>query len=186
MKLKPSSFRNGIKWLFALLIFHFVSFVIYSLLFAPPIKQMYGMDEERMRAYFAVLLFQCLFWAIMAFFWVTRWQMSYSDVRRDILAAAKEEGFSPLRYFCKVYMRDWAWRTAFYLVLQLPLTIFFANFGLALDDSITAIEKFYIADAGFYGVTGSWVVGLLLSTLYFFIVMLDVSYIKYRLLLKNE
>ncbi len=184
--MKPSSFRSGVKWLFVLLVFHFISFVLYSLVFAPPIKQMYGMDEERVRAYFTVLLFQCLFWAIMALFWVLRWQMSYSDVRRDILAAAKEEGFSSFRYFCKVYMKDWAWRTAFYTVLQLPLTILFANFGLALDDSITGIEKFYIADAGFYGVTGSWFFGLLLSSLYFFAVMILACLIKYYSILKKK
>lgn len=185
MKLKPGSFRNGVKWLFVLLIFHFVSLLIYSLLFAPPIRQMYGMDDERTRAYFSVLLFQCLFWLLAAFFWVIRWQMPYSDVRRDILSAAKEEGFSSWRYFCKVYVRDWGWRTAFYAVLQLPLAIIFANVGLALDDSMTVIEKFYIADAGFYGVTGSWILGLLLSSLYFFLVMTLASYAKYRLLLRN-
>ena len=186
MKLKSSSFRNGIKWLFVLLVFHLISFLIYSLLFAPPIRQMYGMDDDRARAYATVLLFQCIFWAIMAIFWVVRWHMSYSDVRRNILAAAKEEGFSSFRYFCGIYLKDWAWRTAFYAILQLPLAILFANVGLALDDSMTVIEKFFIADAGFYGVTGSWFFGLLLSSLYFYAVMTAVTLIKYFRILKNK
>ena len=186
MKLKPSSFRNGVKWLLILLIFHFVSFVIYSFLFAPPVKQMYGMDEQRALAYATVLLFECLFWLIMAFAWVTRWHMSYSDVRREILTAAKEDGFSPLSYFCRVYVKEWGWRTAFYAVLQLPLTVLFGSFGLALDDSITFIEKFYIADAGFYGVTGSWFFGLLLSSLYFYVVMTAVTFVKYFRILRSK
>lgn len=83
-------------------------------------------------------------------------------------------------------MKEWLWKTVIFVIFQLPLTVFYANFGLALDESITIIEKFYIVDSGFCAITGSAILGLVLSALYFLLAMLLVAYIGYRIVLKQR
>ncbi len=184
--IKPSSFRAGVKWLGALLLFHLGAFLAYSLLMVSIVKSMYDRDNDHGRAFATILVFQCVFWLLVAFLWVARGEMSYSENRRLLLNASREEGFSPLAYFFRQYGVRWLWRTAFYAAFQLPFTFFFNAYGLIPNDSITFIEKWYIADAGFYGITGSAIAGFLLSTLYFFFIMVFCSLIKFFILLRQK
>ncbi|MBQ8174757.1 MAG: hypothetical protein IJ009_05080 [Clostridia bacterium] len=185
MKITPSSFRSGVKWLGILVMFHAAAFFLYSITLSSMLKTRFDYGEIR-EAYTTVLIFDLVFWAIVAVVWVLRGQMSHDEVRRKIVTAQKEEGSSLIGYFCRTFLKDWLWRSLFFLVLQIPFAIFFANFGLALNDTITFFEKIYIADAGFYGATDSAPLGLLLSTLFFLAVMLLTSFLKCVLLLRNE
>ncbi|MBQ8351412.1 MAG: hypothetical protein IJY20_05160 [Clostridia bacterium] len=144
------------------------------------------MDENLGAAHGVLIAFQCAYWLLIAFFAVFRGEMSYADVQRNIKNAAKEEGFSAMQYFANTFCKDWLWKTAAFIVLQIPFTAFFAGFGLALDESMTVIEKFYMTNAGFYAATGSAIIGLLLSAVYFFTIMVVVNYISYRLILKRR
>lgn len=184
VKLTPSAFRNGVKWLGLLLIFHVAALILFSIFLAPDLKVRYDY-EEYTAAYTTVLVFDLVCWLVVAFIWVLRGQMSHDEVRRKIVEARKEEGFSPLSYFARTFLVDWTWRSAFFFVLQIPFTVFFANYGLALNDTMFILEKFYIAEAGFYATTGSAILGLLLSTLYFFAVMVLMTLIKYLHLVKK-
>ena len=87
----------------------------------------------------------------------------YSEVQREMKNAAKEEGFNPNRYFYHAFFKDWIWRTILYAVFQIPFLIFYAAFGLALGQGMIGLERFYIADAGFYAVFGSAILGILLT-----------------------
>lgn len=184
MKLKPGSFRKGMKWLLTLAVFHVAAFVLYSVLLAGVTKERF-MHGDANAAYITVLIFGLIFWLAVGIVWVVRGEMSYAEVRRNILTAAKEESFSFMGYFCRTFLTGWIWKTVFFLVLQSPFAILYANYGLMLDDSITIIEKLYIAEAGFYATTNSTLLGLVLSTVYFFVVMSFFSFLKYCSLLKN-
>ena len=184
--MKPSAFRAGIKWLGALILFHFGAFLAYSILLTPIVKSMYDRDNAHGRAFATILAFQCVFWLLVAILWVARGEMSYAENRRLLLNASREEGFSPLAYFRRQYGVTWLWRTAFYAVFQLPFVFFFKAFGLVPNDSISFVEKWYIADAGFYGITGSAIAGFLLSVLYFFFIMMLCSLVKFFILLRQQ
>jgi hypothetical protein len=186
MKITPSSFRRGVKWVLSLLLFHFVGFLLYSFLIGNIVRSLYYMDENLGATHGVLIAFQCLYWLLIAFWAVFRGEMTYADVQRNIKNAAKEEGFSAMRYFTITFVKDWVWKTAAFIIFQLPFTAFFAGFGLALDEGMTIIEKFYMANAGFYAATGSALVGLLLSAVYFFVIMVAVNYISYQLILKRR
>ena len=159
---------------------------MYAILFDNVVESLVIMDENVRAAHAVVVAFQCFFWLLMAFWFVFRGKMAESDVRRNVKTAANEEGFSPAHYFCKTFVKDCGWKTAAYMIFQLPFTIFFASFGLALDETMIIVEKFYIADAGFYAATGSAILGLLLSAILFFAIMVGVSYISYRWILREK
>lgn len=184
--MKPSTFRKIIHWLFALLVFHLAGFILYSFLLSGAVKAMYDLDENIAGAYGYVLLFQCIYWAVAVLVFIRFFQMSDSDMQRAIRTADKEENFSPMQYFYKHFVVDLFWKAGVYAVFQLPLAIFFGLFGLVLDDSVTFLEKYYISSAGFYGVTGSAFAGILLSTVYLFVLMAGVSYLYYRRILRDK
>ncbi len=186
MKLTPSSFRRGVKWVLSLLLFHFVGFLLYSFLIGNIVRPLYYVDENLGAAHGVLIAFQCLYWFLISFWVVFRGEMSYADVQRNIKNAAKEEGFSAMGYFTHTFVKDWLWKTAAFVILQIPFTAFFAGFGLALDESMTVIEKFYMTNAGFYTATGSAIVGLLMSAVYFFVIMVAVNYVSYQLVLKRR
>lgn len=185
MKLKPSSFRRGVKFLFFLALCHIIGFVLYSVVLSNLVKERFSHSEID-GAYGMIMLFDLLFWLLVAVVWIVRGEMSYSDIRRNILVAADQEGFSSCRYFCQTFLIDWIWKAVLFLALQLPFAIFYANFGLALDYSSTFIEKIYMSVAGFYAVSHSVLFGLLFSTLYFYGIMMLFSFLKYRKILKNR
>lgn len=184
-KLNPSSFRRGVNWLGLLLLSYFIAFVGYSFLLAPLVKQMY-VDDRQSRAYGIILLFSLLYWLAFTFVTVVRGKMSYSETRTSLLKAAREEGFSPWSYFARTFLPEYAWKTAFFAVVQLPFTFFYGAFGIAIDDTAVFFDKFFIAVAGFYTSTGSAFFGWLLSCVFFFAVMVLVTLVKYLLMLRDQ
>lgn len=185
IKLTPAAFRKGINWLLFVAVFHLAGNILYGLLFNNSAKILFDKDENYAKAYALVLTFQLLFWLLVALIYIWRWQMSYADVQREMKNASKEEGFNPNRYFLNTFFRDWIWRTVLYAVFQLPFLIFHASFGLNLGNAMTGFEKFYIADAGFYGTCGTFL-GFLSTTAYFFAIMVAVHYVVYRVMLHKQ
>ena len=181
----PEMFRHGVKWLGTLLLFYLVSFVLYAVTLASMLKVRFAYGEFR-AAFMTVLIFDILFWLIVTFVWTVRGEMSLDGVRRKIVAASKEEGFSLIPYFFRNFAMEWVWKTVFFFALQIPFTIFFGFFGLNLGESMIFLEKIYISVAGFYGISGSAILGLLFSTLYFYLITTLLSFLKYYHLLKNE
>ena len=181
IKLTPAAFRKGVNWLLFVALFHLAGQILYGAFVNNSAKIMFDKDENYARAYGLVLGFQLVFWLIVALIYIWRGLMSFSDVQREMKNAAKEEAFTPNRYFRDTFLRDWIWRTILYAVFQLPFLIFHASFGLNLGEAMIGLEKFYIADAGFYGTCGT-VLGFLLTTAYFFAIMVAVHYVVYRVM----
>ena len=184
-KLTPSAFRRGINWMLFLAIFHLAGQILYGAFFNGSVKVMFDKDEDYARAFGTVLVFQLIFWLIVALLYIWRGLMSFADVQREMKKASKEEGFNAHAYFMNTFFRDWIWRTVLYAVFQLPFLIFYAAFGLALGNAMIGLEKFYIADAGFYGTCGTFL-GFLLTTAYFFGIMVLVHYVTYRIMLVKQ
>lgn len=185
-KLTPAAFRKGVNWLLFVAIFHFAGNIIYGAFFGNSAMILFDKDENYAKAYTLVLTFQLLFWLLVALIFIWRWQMSYSEVQREMKNAAKEEGFNPNRYFYNAFFKGWIWRTILYAVFQIPFLIFYAAFGLNLGNGMIGLERFYIASAGFYGVSGSFILGILLGTAYFFAIMVAVHYVTYRVMLCRQ
>ena len=184
-KLTPAAFRRGVNWLLFVALFHIAGNILYGAFFNNSAKILFDKDENYAKAYGVVLTFQLLFWLLVALLYIWRGVMSFSDVQREMKNASKEEGFNANRYFCNTFLRDWTWRTVLYAVFSVPFLIFHASFGLNLGDAMTGFEKFYIADAGFYGTCGT-ALGFLLTTLYFFGIMVLVHYVVYRVMLIKQ
>lgn len=185
IKLTPAAFRKGVNWMLFLALFHFAGNILYGAFVNNSVKIMFDKDENYARAYGVVLGFQLVFWLIVALIYIWRGLMSFSDVQREIKNAAKEESFTPNRYFRDTFLRDWIWRTVLYAVFQIPFLIFHASFGLNLGNAMTGFESYYIADAGFYGTCGT-ALGFLLTTAYFFAIMVAVHYVVYRVMLAKR
>ena len=105
LKITPSAFREGVKWLGMLAIFHTVAFILYSIFLASMLKVRYDYQEYT-EAYTTVLIFNLLLWLIIAIVWVVRGQLSHDEVRRRIVAARKEDGFSLVPYFCRSFVME--------------------------------------------------------------------------------
>ncbi len=185
IKLTPAAFRRGVNWLLFVALFHLAGNILYGALFNNAAKILFDKDENYAKAYGVVLVFQLFFWLLVALLYIWRGVMSFSDVQREMKNASKEENFNPNRYFYNTFLRDWIWRTVLYAVFGIPFLIFHASFGLNLGNAMTGFEKFYIADAGFYGTCGT-ALGFLLTTVYFFGIMVAVHYVVFRVMLRRQ
>ena len=128
-KLTPTAFRRGVNWLLLVAAFHLVGQILYGAFFNNTVKLMFDKDENYAGAYSVVLIFQLVFWLLIALLFIWRGIMSFSEVQREIKNAAKEEGFNANRYFLATFFREWIWRTVIYAVFHIPFLIFFASFG---------------------------------------------------------
>lgn len=195
-KLTPAAFRRGVHWMLLVAAIHLAGRLLYGVLFSNTVKILWNKDENYTGANGVVLVFQLVFWLLVALIYIWRWQMSYADVQREMKNAAKEESFNPNRYFLNTFFRDWIWRTVLYAVFQIPFLIrkvwihsvlgpYYTTYGLNLG-GMTGVEKFYIADAGLYGIFNFPILGFLLTTVYFFAIMVAVHYVVYRVMLYKQ
>ena len=184
IKITPSMFRSGVKWLGKLLLLQIATLVIYAVALNGIVSPMYA-NDDRAGAY-RLLFFISLVFMVIGCFVLVRLQMSFSDVRTGIITASREEGYRPLHHFFRTLGYECGWKSLFLLVMQIPFAFFFASFGVALDNSALPFENFYILEAGFYTITGSALAGILLSTLCFFALLLLFSALFYFRLLRDK
>ena len=86
------------------------------------------------------------------------------DERRALVEASRADGFSIIRYFDR-FIPSYIVYIGLYVLTQLIFCGFFAAFGFRYVASTggTVLERYHIADAGFYLLTNSALLGLLLN-----------------------
>lgn len=104
---------------------------------------------------------------------------------RDSFKAEIKNGCSAGAIFKKFYIKHLSYEIPVYFAVLLPFTIYFAfikNVDLA---NSFAFEKFYIAELWIYVITKNALLGIIISSLIFFIVLFAVRFIVTAVTRKN-
>ena len=164
-------FKKSIKWLGLLIVVHVVSMLIFGLAFSTMVAQM--AEYEPIRAKLFVLIYNVIFDALFLAFWLN-WETSYIDYRKSLREFIRKEKFSIVNYFKKTILKETLIKMCIFLAFQIPFAIFFAVLGMALQYP-TMFDQFYIADAGFYLLTNSAILGIVLNTVLFSVIFTAIT-----------
>ena len=104
---------------------------------------------------------------------------------RDSFKAEIKSGSSTGAIFKKFYLKNLLYEIPVYIALLLPFTIYFV-FMTKIDLSNSfAFEKFYISEFWLYIISNNALVGIILSILFFFIILFAVRFITVAATKKN-
>jgi hypothetical protein len=150
--------RSIVKWFFGLCLLHILALILYSLMFAPMVRQSVEYKDGMEKS--ITVLFSFLFLAVLSFWETLEYQGDSTEKHRQNLAMQASD-YRFFRYLGGECVR-FAWRLPMYLLFQLPMLMFYSMWGYYYVNQ-HAIEKFYAAEAGFYVLTGNGILGWLLS-----------------------
>ena len=181
--MKPSTFRSIIKFFAILIAAHVAALLLFDLL----LYQLFIPADDYIEDYNTVnrnlfIYTQCITIALSAL--MARMEMSFSDYRKALRAAAKTPEFSIIGYYKENHLHAHLLRLALYTVYQIPFLISFAVQGF-VHTNMTLLETAYIYDAGAYVMTGSVILGLLLNVICFAVLHAGV-YLGSLLLTRRE
>ncbi len=179
--MKRELFRTCVRWVGLLLLAHLVAMLIFGLVVSQSVTSM--MEDYPERAYRTIFIYDTVFLLIFTLVFA-RINSSYTEYRKSLREASKLEGFSAFGFYRQTKLKEHLIKVGIFAVLQLPFTVFFACWGLDVI-YITGFEQFYILDAGSYAMTGSWILGFLLSVLIFGIIHLGSNFAFILITKKN-
>ena len=162
--MKRDTFRSMVKWFGLLLLFHLMSMILFGVLFSSSVAQMVD-DKLQIRANLTVLIYNIVVFVIFSVVY-SKIESSFSEYKKGIKETVRENEFSTVNYFKENFLKEHLIRLGIYFAFQLPFLVFCLIFGVELQYP-TTFEQFYIAETGFYLVTGSALLGILLNTLVF-------------------
>ncbi len=171
MKLSRNDIRDligtGAKWLLCITAFRLLTLIFYTMIFSSEMNIIIDYDKNTALARAIVVGTSFVSWIIFLLVYTVFYVRSHGDERRRVLSASREPGFSALR-FCLGYLPTMIVRTALLAVTQLIFCGFFAIYGFkyTVSTGSTIFERFHIADAGWYLVTGNAFLGLLLNIVF--------------------
>lgn len=162
-----SLIKTGALWLVGICAFRLVTLIFYSIVFASGVNVAVDYDKDVALARRVVVGTSFAAWGIFMAVWLGIRVRNNGEERRRVIAAAGQPGFSVAR-FCLGYWPGMAVRVALLALTQLVFCGFFAAFGykFSVESGSTLIERFHIADAGWYLLTGVPILGLLLNILF--------------------
>ena len=157
-------FRKLVKWLGIVVVLHLVAMLFFGMFFSSNIAALEALGDFG-EASLTVFLFDIgvniIFVVIYA-----KAVSSFADYSKAITAAMKEPSFTVIEYYKNTYLKLDLLKIAVFAVFQLPFVIFAAVFGISFLNS-TFMERFYIFEAGYYALTGSAILGFLISVVVF-------------------
>ena len=159
-------FRTAVKWFGALILAHFVAMILFGIALSGSLA--YMIVELPKRAKLILLIYNLAFDAIFVLLY-SRLETTSVAYRKSMKEAIRAGDFSIINYFKTDLLREHIVKIAVFMAIQLPLVIFFANFGFVLQLA-TTFEEFYILDAASYLITNSALLGWILNTVLFAIV----------------
>ena len=171
--MKRELFRSCVRWTGLLLLAHLVAMLLFGLTVSQSVVSM--MEDYPQRAYRTIFIYDTVFLLVFTFVFA-RIDASYSEYRKSLREAVKQEGFSVFDFYKQTKLIEHLAKVGVFAVFQLPFMIFFACWGLDVL-YITGFEQFYILDAGSYALTGVWILGFLLSTVVFGAIYLGVNFL---------
>ena len=157
-------FRKMVKWVGFLMLAHIVSMIIFGLFISNSIVAMIE-DEMVARAKTVMMIFNVAAFAVLSVVY-SKIEASFVEYRNPIKERLKAGEFSVPQYFKEVYLKEHFISLLLYVVFQMPFCVFYAILGMDFKYP-TALEQFYIMNAGSYFATASAILGILLNMLLF-------------------
>lgn len=156
--------RSGATWFVLLIVWRLVTMFIWSLFFGSTVQDEadYGVGTKASATVTIFTSFVSMI--ILAVANAVMFARNNGDERRALVDASREDGFSMLEYFKKFIPVNIV-HMGLYVLTQLIFCGFFAAFGFRYVASTggTVLERFHVADAGFYLLTNNALLGLLLN-----------------------
>lgn len=162
-------FRKNVRWAGLMVLAHVGVMIVFAIFMSSGLARLEE-NERMLSAHLNTLLTDVIVWCLFSLFYF-KITSTFADHRRLLKESMKEDGFSVFGYYKKQHLREDIWRMAILAAFQIPFMVFFAFAGISYLYS-TPIDKFYILEAGFYGVSGSSIIGLISSTLTFSLIYL--------------
>ena len=176
-------FRRCVRWFGLVLIAHLVAMIFYGILFSDSIARLIEEGDPKAAAFvFWYNVFFDIFFVVICL----KFGLSFDDRdhRNVIKESIKNGELSPLRCFKTLMLKEYAFKTGVFAVIQLPFLIFVAIWGLSLQYP-TPFERFYVMDAGGYMLLGIPILGWILNTLMFAAVF-AVTILVYIIILQRD
>ena len=156
--------KSGAIWLVVLFGWRLLTMILWSMFFASTIDNELSYDVGTSESRFVTVLSSFVSMVLLALVNNVTFARNNGDERRALVEASREEGFSLVEYFKKFIPQHIVY-VGFYILTQLIFCGFFAAFGFRYNAATggTIIERFHVADSGFYLLTGNALLGLLLN-----------------------
>ncbi len=168
-------FRSSVRWVGLLLLAHLVAMLIFGLTVSQAVATMLmDIEDYSARAYRTIFIYDTVFLLIFTLVF-SRIGASYYEYRKTLREAIKQENFSAFKFYKQTRLKEHLVKVGIFAAFQLPFTVFFACWGLDVVN-ITGFEQFYILEAGSYAMTGSWILGFLLSVAVFALIHLGLNF----------
>lgn len=167
--MKRELFRKNVKWAGIVLLVHIGAMIVFAIFVSSQLQRL-EYNEFIMPAHFEALITSIVIWTIFSVFYF-KISSTFTEYRRLIKEEMKKENYSLIRCYRENFLKEDLWKIAILAAFQIPFMVFFAIAGVSYLVS-TPIDRFYILEAGFYGLSGSSIVGFLSSMAVFTVVFL--------------
>ena len=170
-------FKKAVKWTVIVLLAHLAAMLLFAMIMAGSVESV--AKDSPSGAYRMVLVFDLVFYVIFLIL-ANRFETSYAEYHRSLRNAVKDSGFSMVEHYKKNFLVYTLVKGAVLSAVQIPFLIFYRMFGFSMTVT-TVFEQFFILDAGFYGVSGSAVLGFIVATVTLALLCLAVSFAAYAI-----
>ncbi len=156
--------RTGATWFVLLIVWRLVTMFVWSLFFGSTVQDEADFDVGTKASATVTIFTSFVSMIILAVVNAVMFARNNGDERRALVEASRADGFSIIRYFDR-FIPSYIVYIGLYVLTQLIFCGFFAAFGFRYVASTggTVLERYHIADAGFYLLTNSALLGLLLN-----------------------
>ena len=156
--------KSGAIWVGVMIGWRLLTMILWSMFFGSTIDDELSYDVGTSESRFVTVLSSFISMVLLAIVSNVTFARNNGDARRALVEASREEGFSLMKYFKKFIPLHIVY-VGIYVLTQLIFCGFFAAFGFRYNAATggTLIERFHVADSGFYLLTNSALLGLLLN-----------------------
>ncbi|MBQ9080708.1 MAG: hypothetical protein IJY27_06520 [Clostridia bacterium] len=156
--------KAGAIWFGFLIVWRIVTMLLWSMFFGSTVQDEADYDVGTKASATVTILSSLVSMVVLAVTNAVIFARNNGDERRALVEASREDGFSLMNYF-KKFIPVHIVYVGLYVLTQLIFCGFFAAFGFRYVASTggTVLERFHIADAGFYLLTNNALLGLLLN-----------------------
>lgn len=179
--MKRALIKEGFKWFGILIIIHIAAMIIFGITISSTVISEAQMNPAN--AVRLIIIFDLIVLVIFALI-ISRIESSYVGYRKTLKEKLREPEFSLIKHWKNEYLKFYFVKMCVFVVIQLPFVIFYSALGFSVGYS-TIFDKFYVLDAGFYVISGSPLIGLILNTIAFGAIYFIVS-LLFMLIAKNS
>ncbi len=156
--------KSGAIWFGIMIGWRLLTMILWSMFFGSTIDDELNYDVGTSESKFVTVLSSFVSMILLAVVSNVMFARNNGDERRALVNASRQGGFSLIEYFKKFVPLHIVY-IGLYTLSQLIFCGFFAAFGFKYNAATggTIIERFHVADSGFYLLTGSALLGLLLN-----------------------